>query len=237
MSTKANQKRTSDKQSRKPTKAQLRARRGRSSGRGLSVGAYAAIGIVVGVLVLGGIFYFNNRPSGKGGSGEFAFQVGTPGPGEEAPPIELPSATGGSFSLASLREKNVLLYFQEGLMCQPCWDQIKDIERDWAKFQALGIDEVVTITTDPLDGLEQKVRDERLSTPVLSDRTRQVSESYETTSYGMMGEGFNGHSFILVGPDGKIRWRADYGGPPDYTMFLPVKSLLADIRAGLKSER
>lgn len=36
-------------------------------------------------------------------------------------------------------------------------------------FQALGIDRIVSITTDPLDVLKQKVADERWATPILSD--------------------------------------------------------------------
>jgi len=36
----------------------------------------------------------------------------------------------------------------------------------------------------------------------------------------------------LVGPNGAIRWRADYGGAPKYTMFLPTTSMLADMKAG-----
>ncbi|MEK7295981.1 MAG: alkyl hydroperoxide reductase, partial [Actinomycetota bacterium] len=55
----------------------------------------------------------------------------------------------------------------------------------------------------------------------------------DANSYGMMGDSTNGHSFIVVGSDGTIRWRADYGGAPDYTMYVPVPSLLADLSAGL----
>jgi cytochrome c biogenesis protein CcdA len=44
--------------------------------------------------------------------------------------------------------------------------------------------------------------------------------------------GFSRRSGIEVGPDGAIRWRADYGGAPKYTMFLPTTSLLADLKAG-----
>ena len=51
----------------------------------------------------------------------------------------------------------------------------------------------------------------------------------------MMGDR-NGHSFILVGKDGRIRWRADYGGAPKYTMFVPDDRLLADLRAGMKDQ-
>ena len=45
----------------------------------------------------------------------------------------------------------------------------------------------------------------------------------------MMDTSADGHTFILVGPDGHIRWRADYGGAPNYTMYVPVDRLLADL--------
>ena len=59
-----------------------------------------------------------------------------------------------------------------------------------------------------------------------------VSRQYSTNQYGMMGDSRNGHSFVLVGPTGDIQWRADYGGAPDYTMYIPVEQLMADLRAG-----
>ena len=137
------------------------------------------------------------------------------------------------FDLASLRGKTVLLYFQEGLTCQPCWDQLKDIESQSNAFHALGIDMIVSITTDPLDALKQKVADAGLSTLVLSDPSLVVSRAYTANGYGMMGGSRDGHTFIIVGPNGRIEWRADYGGAPDYTMYVPVPNLIADIRAGL----
>jgi peroxiredoxin len=119
-------------------------------------------------------------------------------------------------------------------MCQPCWDQMKDMEARRGAFEDLGIDRTVSITTDPLSAVEQKVEDEGISTPVLSDPNVTVSGAYDANKYGMMGEGRNGHTFIVVGPDGEIKWRADYGGPPDYTMYVPVEDLLADMREGLE---
>lgn len=43
------------------------------------------------------------------------------------------------------------------------------------------------------------------------------------------GDMRDGHSFVLVCPDGKIGWRADYGGAPDFTMFLPTQKMLTDL--------
>lgn len=118
-------------------------------------------------------------------------------------------------------------------MCQPCWTQVTDIEARFADFEALGVDRLVSITVDDLDLLRQKVADEGLETPVLSDSELTLAEPYETNQYGMMGTSMYGHSFILVGPDGEIRWRADYGGSPDYTMYVEPDDLLEDMRSGL----
>lgn len=196
----------------------------------------AAIAVGIAVLALGGIYYLTNAgapASGNGLAGKYPIAVGAPGPGQEAPPVELPSTNGGTFDLASARGETVLLYFQEGLMCQPCWDQITDMEAQSGKFKALGIDKTVSITNDPLGALKQKVESEGISMPVLSDPNLTVSKTYDANSYGMMGGSRNGHTFIVVGPEGEIEWRADYGGPPDYTMYVPVENLLADMRQGL----
>ena len=204
--------------------------------RGIVIGVAAVV--TVAIIALGVIFFLNNQNSGGASTsasqaGKYAFQVGAPGPGQQAPPITLPSTTGGTFDLASLHGKTVLLYFQEGLTCQPCWDQLKDIQSNSNQFHALSIDTIVSITTDPLDALQQKVADEGLSIPVLSDQNLVVSQAYTANGYGMMGTSRDGHTFIVVGPDGRIKWRADYGGSPNYTMYVPVPSLIADIRAGL----
>ncbi len=192
----------------------------------------AAVGFAIAALAA--IFYFNSTSSGdRAAGGLYPFEVGNPGPGETAPPVVLPSTDGGAFNLADLRGQTVLLYFQEGLMCQPCWEQLTAIEANHGQLDELGIDKIVSITTDPLDLLEQKVADEKLSSPVLSDPDLAVSQAYETNLYGMMGASYNGHSFILIDENGVIRWRADYGGAPKYTMYVPMDRLVADIREGL----
>ena len=163
------------------------------------------------------------------------YDVGNPGPGSKAPDFSLRASNGQTVSLSDYRGKNVLLYFQEGIGCQPCWDQIRDLEQQSAAVKAAGVDEILSITTSPLDLITRKVADDKLATPVASDPDLSVSTAYEANKYGMMGTMADGHSFLLVGPDGTIRWRADYGGAPKYTMYLPVDKLLSDMRAGLAS--
>ena len=203
---------------------------------------YAAI-IAVVVLVVGGLFLIfrsSNGPGGEGGpvaggSGKYVYQTGTPGPGDQAIDFTLPSTTGGEVSLQDFRGKTVLTYWHEGLGCQPCWDQIKDIEADRSALQDAGIDDFVSVTSGPVDALAQKMADEGLHTTMLADTDLDVSRQYDMNSYGMMGDSRDGHTFMLIGPDGKILWRADYGGAPNYTMYVPVEEMLKQLKAGRTS--
>jgi peroxiredoxin Q/BCP len=192
-------------------------------------------GAGIAVLAIAALYLVYQSSPGKhgataGGSG-FRHVAGQPGAGSAAPMFALTSSTGGQVSLTDYRGRNVLLYFQEGLSCQPCWDQIKDLEQNQAALKTAGVDAVVSITTDPANLIGQKVADEKLTTAVLSDPSMQVSRAYNANQYGMMGEMRDGHSFILVGAAGTIRWRADYGGKPNYTMFLPTAKMLTDLTA------
>jgi peroxiredoxin len=209
--------------------------RGRDhSSRRMSASAKIALLVAGVVIVLGALFVANHASSS---ANQYPFQVGSPRQGQQAPPINLASTGGGHFRLSAERGQTVLLFFQEGVDCEPCWTQIKDIESNWHQFQALGIDKMITITGNPLSALQQKVADEGISFPVLADPGLTVSQAYDANQYGMMGPSADGHTFIVVGPTGTIKWRADYGGAPKYVMDLPVSNLVSDMRKGLTSGR
>ncbi len=187
----------------------------------------------VAVVVVGVLFVIFSRSSSSSSSaGGDRYAVGSPGPGQAAPGFALPATTGGSISSSQLRGRTVLLYFQEGITCQACWDQMVALDHSTGALRAAGVDQVISITTDPVGVLAQKARDEGITTPVLSDPALAASNAYHANDYGMMGTSRDGHTFILVGPNGLIRWRADYGGAPNYTMDVPVPTLLRQLRAG-----
>lgn len=191
----------------------------------------AVLLLLVGGLYLG--FRSSDTPSPAAGQG--AYQVGAPGIGATAPNFSLTATSGQTVNLSAYRGKTVLLYFHEGLGCQPCWDQIRDLTSNLAALKAAGADELVTITSGPRDLIAQKMSDDKLTATALADTDLAVSRHYQTNQFGMMGTDRDGHSFILVGPDGRIQWRADYGGAPKYTMFVPVDRLLADLKAGRRT--
>ena len=174
---------------------------------------------------------------GHGSSSSYTYQVGSPGPGAMAPDFTLRSNMGGSFDLGAQRGKTVLLFFQEGTGCEACWNQLQAIQSNMSALRRAGIDEVVSITTDPLGALRQAASTYGTTIPVLSDPSLAVSSAYHANDYGMMGTSEDGHSFVLVGRSGKILWRADFGGPPNYTMYVPVRNLISDLRADLAHAR
>lgn len=184
--------------------------------------------------VLGGLFlvYDDAAEEVSGSSANLDYAVGSPGPGEQAIDFTLTSTEGEDVSLSDFRGQDVLLYVHEGVGCQPCFDQIRDLEKQAAKLEAAGIDQLVTITSAPRDVLAQKMDDDALASVALADPGLDMISSYEANKYGMMGDSRAGHSFLLIDGDGEIVWRADYGGAPDYTMYLPVEQVLADLEGG-----
>ena len=198
----------------------------------------AATGVVVAIAVANTITGARDPGTTPRGSSDtraptVRYDIGDPGVGEPAPDFALPSGTSANFRLSEHRGEDVLLYFHEGLMCAPCWQQIDDIEADLAKFRELGVDEIAAISIDPAEAQLQRAELRRISFPVLADGDLAVSRLYDALSYGMMGGTRPGHTFILVGPDGSIRWRADYGGPPDFTMYVPNVTVLAELRQAM----
>ena len=194
---------------------------------------WAIVAGVVAVLAALFIVIIAFQPTTTSGKMSAAgYAVGSPGVGAGAPAFSLPATTGGTVNLSDYRGKTVLLYFHEGLGCQPCWDQIKALDAAGAQLKAAGIDQLLTITSGPVNLIAQKMADDNLTAIALADTNLKVSATYNANQYGMMGDSRDGHTFILVGPDGRIQWRADYGGSPNYTMYVPVNKLLADLQAG-----
>lgn len=231
----------------RPRSTAMRAAAGKQQARSRRRRTLLILGAAVAAvaLIVAGVYLLRPEPEPSGGqqaaeeqmtvhgTDKYPYLVGAPGPGEQAPGFTLQATTGGEIALSDYRGQSVLLYLHGGAMCQPCFDQIASLEKQADNLEEAGVDQVLSITNDPLEVSAQKSRDMGLSTPTLADPGLAASKRYDAQSYGMMNGKANGHTFILVSPEGRIRWRADYGGEPKYVMYLPVDRLLADMRAGL----
>lgn len=131
--------------------------------------------------------------------------------GEAAPDLTLPRVGGGVFRLSEHRGKtNILLFFQEGAMCPPCWQQMRDLKGDGEKLAAMNV-ALITLAVDPPDLLRQTAERERVDDMLLLyDKDAQVSKRYQTTYVSMHPGERPGHTFILVDTEGKIVWRRDF---------------------------
>ncbi len=110
--------------------------------------------------------------------------------------------------------------------------QIVDLEGS-PDFQSLNV-ALVSIAIDPVSDLSQAVNQFGISTLLLSDEGRNVSESYGVLQWAMPN-GEPGHTFVLVGKDGKVKWVRDYGAPENGgLMWVSVDVLYRELAARLK---
>lgn len=146
---------------------------------------------------------------------------------QPAPDFSLSSFDGKNIRLSSLLGKNVLLFFNEGLMCYPaCWDQITAFGQDNQFTAANTI--VLNITVDPQPQWQQAVAKmpKLASATVLLDTRKEVSAKYGVLSLeSSMHRGqFPGHTYVLIDKSGLVRYLLD-----DPTMAIRNKQLLEEI--------
>lgn len=136
--------------------------------------------------------------------------------------------TGQPITSKTLFNQKTLLFFSEGVMCQACFQQIKDIEDIGAELAQRHI-RLVSITPDPSSDLRQVVDQINIRTPMIADSNRNMSEAFNTLGRGMHGD-TPGHAFALIS-HGKVIWYRDYWLAPYRTMYVKPAELLKDIPA------
>lgn len=129
-------------------------------------------------------------------------------------------------SSSTVDDSKTLLFFSEGVMCQACLEQIRDLEQIGAELTERDI-QLVSITPDSPSDLEQAVSQYGITTPVISDSDRNMSQAFNTLGKGMHAD-TPGHAFVLI-DQGTVVWYRDYWLPPYRTMYVPPKQLLDDI--------
>ena len=161
-------------------------------------------GIAAGVVAVAAVMILAFRAAGG--------REGGPSPekliSREAPDFTLPTLDGEQVTLSDFRgEKNVLLFFNEGYGCAPCWQQAEALQGDLDAFSALDT-EVFAVMVDPPDLLDQEAARWDLTLPILADSDTRVSQAYDALG-GMHADKPN-HMFVLVDKTGVVRWSRDY---------------------------
>ncbi len=148
--------------------------------------------------------------------------------GSVAPDFTIQDVAGGTFTLSNYRDKeNVLLFFNEGLSCQPCLQQMHDLDGLSSQFGTKNV-LVVSITSDSVSQLRgwAAAGGPRYG-KVLSDSSLVAFNLYHPIGTGgsMMT-----HTFILINKSGKVIWRQDFGPG---SMYVQNAQLLAAITKAL----
>jgi peroxiredoxin len=134
---------------------------------------------------------------------------------------------GREISTRTTRGKKTLLFFSEGVMCQACFEQIRDIETVGVELEKQGIG-LVSITSDSDDVLRQAIDQYGIRTPMIADDDRDMSAAFDTLGRGMHAD-TPGHAFVLLDEIGKVVWQRDYWLEPYRTMYVEPEKLLADL--------
>jgi alkyl hydroperoxide reductase subunit AhpC len=102
-------------------------------------------------------------------------------------------------------------------------------------FQSLNV-ALVSIAVDPVADLSLAVSQYGISTPLLADEGRKVSQDYGVLRWAMPS-GEPGHTFVLVGKNGKVTWIRDYGTPENGgLMYVSVDELYREVAAKLSEK-
>lgn len=125
-----------------------------------------------------------------------------PAVGSPAPDFTLPSTSGTDVTLSSLRGKSVLLAFFPLAFTRVCTEEMCALTEDYGRFRDTNT-EVLPISVDSVPTLREFKAKERLSVDLLSDFKREVSRRYGTL---IEDKFFSNRAYVLVGPDGLVRW-------------------------------
>lgn len=131
---------------------------------------------------------------------------------QPAPDFTLADQSGKIYALNELRGKNVVLFFNEGLMCYPaCWNQIVSLSKDerFKNDNTVVLSVVVDSPRDWQSAIEKMP--ELAAATVVFDKNATVSNKFGvlTTASSMHYGSLPGHTFIIIDKTGMIRYMFD----------------------------
>ncbi|MEK7161957.1 MAG: redoxin family protein [Patescibacteria group bacterium] len=140
-------------------------------------------------------------------TGDFNNLVGKP-----MPSVQLFDKDGKSYSLDSLKGKNVVLFFNEGIMCYPaCWNQVAQLGTD-SRFNNQDTIAFSVVTDQPSQWQEALTKMPDLAkATILFDQGGNASRQFGLLNVASsMHKGANpGHSYVVLDKQGVVRFVYD----------------------------
>lgn len=149
----------------------------------------------------------DHHPKTPSDNSKFASLIDKP-----APDFSLKDINGNSYSVATLKGKNAVLFFNEGLMCYPaCWNQITTFAKD-ARFKNAGA-EVISIVVDAPSDWKKAIEKmpDLAAAKVIFDSDKKVSGDFGVLNLesSMHKGAFPGHTYIIIDKNGIVKFAMD----------------------------
>ena len=132
--------------------------------------------------------------------------------GKQAPAFELENIEGSIIRMKDFKNKNIILFFNEGSMCYPsCWNQIAQLSND----QRFNNDNVASfsIVVDPKERWQEIIKKvpQMSLAKILFDNSRAVSSAYHTLylQSSMHKGSLPGHTYFIINKEGIIKYVLD----------------------------
>ncbi|MDO8474298.1 MAG: redoxin domain-containing protein [bacterium] len=127
---------------------------------------------------------------------------------KSAPDFTLVDKDEKTYSLNELRGKNIILFFNEGLMCYPaCWNQIVALAKD-ERLKNTGT-VVLSVVVDPPGEWQKAINQmpELAEATVVFDKNAVISNKFSMlkTPSSMHYGSLPGHTFVLIDKEGVIK--------------------------------
>lgn len=120
--------------------------------------------------------------------------------GMKAPDFTLEDPAGNKYTLSSFKGKSpVVVYFYPKAGTTGCTIQACGIRDDWSKFKKSNI-QVLGISVDTKEEINQFISDYKLNFPLLSDHNKTVSQKYGV----LKDNGMDKRVTYIIDKDGKI---------------------------------
>ncbi len=131
--------------------------------------------------------------------------------GKLAPDFTLQDYRGQTVQLSALQGKNIVLFFSEGINCQPaCTDQMKALMND-PRFNTASISQFSIVVDQKSSWANLLTQQPGLVSSLLFDTAKTVSTAYNVLNLpSAMHPGMSpGHTYFIVDKQGIIRYAFD----------------------------
>lgn len=169
--------------------------------------------IIIAVIIVAAVGFLIWSGSKNKNSAPAVDQYGMPiSVNKPAPDFALADKDGKIYSLNELRGKNIILFFNEGLMCYPaCWNQIVALAKDERFKNADTV--VLSVVVDPPEEWQKAIEKmpELAEATVVFDKDATVSKKFNTlkTASSMHYGSLPGHTYVIIDKEGIIRYVFD----------------------------